>query len=95
MINGNKLPPESIQLASLFDAQPGLMQALVQYCLALVSVEAGKAKLLSATPGDNGPICTFETATGERVHLAKPPLSTEQEEEVKQLLRGIIKEEGL
>ena len=95
MINNNKVPPQFVRLTSLFDAQPGLMQALLHYCLATVLVEAGKAKLISTIPGDLGPICTFESAAGERIYLAKPPLSDEQAEEIKQLLRRIIKEEGL
>jgi hypothetical protein len=92
MIKRNEVPPNFIQLTSLFDAQPGLKQALFHYCLAQVLVEAGKAKLVHTTPGDLGPVCTFETATGARVSLAKPPLSVEQEEEVKQLVRRIIEE---
>ena len=55
MINKNKLPPQLTQLTSLFDAQPDPIQALVQYCLALVMVEAGKAKLISTLSGDTGP----------------------------------------
>lgn len=95
MTDGHRFPFKVTQLTSLFDAQPGLLQALVQYCLALAVVEAGKARLISITPGDTGPICTFETAAGERIILAKPPVSNEQEIEVKQLLRRIVEEEGL
>jgi hypothetical protein len=95
MINKNELPPELAHRASLLDAQPGPLQALVQYCLALALVEAGRASLISTTPGDTGPVCTFGTATGERVSLIKPPLSDEQEREVTQLLRRILEEEGL
>jgi hypothetical protein len=57
-------------------------------------VEAGKAKLTDTIPGDTGPICIFETATGDRLSLAKPPLGDEQERELKQLLRRIVEEEG-
>lgn len=92
MINKNELSPELAHLASLLEAQPGPIQALVQYCLALVMVEAGKARLTHTIPGDTGPICIFETMTGERLSLAKPPLGDEQEREVKQLLRRILEE---
>jgi len=92
MINSDKVPPDFVRLTSLFDAQPGLTQALLHYCLALVLVETGKTRLINTTPGDLGPICTFETASGERIRLTKPPLSDEQEGEVKQLLRRIITE---
>ena len=94
MVNGNKLPPQATQLASLFDVQPGPIQALVQYCLALVMVEAGKAKLVSTIPGDTGLLCTFKTATGEYISLAKPLLGDEQEREVKTWLRQILEEKG-
>lgn len=93
MLNKNKLPPGLTQRTSLFNVQPDPIQALVQYCLALVMVEAGKAKLISIFPGDAGALCTFETATGEYLSLTKPPLGDEQEREIKQLLRRILAEE--
>lgn len=94
MVNGNKFSPQSAQLASLFDVQPGPIQALVKYCLALVMVEAGKAKLVNTIPGDTGMLCTFKTATGEYISLAKPLLGDEQEREVKAWLRQILEEKG-
>lgn len=94
MLNKDKLPPQLTQQTTLFDAQPDPIQALVQYCLAMVMVEAGKAKLIHTLPGDTGPLCTFETATGEYISLTKPPLGDEQEQEIKQLLRRILAEEG-
>jgi hypothetical protein len=94
MINKNDLFPELARLASLLDVQPRLIQALVQYCLALVMVEAGKARLIGSFPGDTGPLCTFETAAGEHISLTKPLLGDELEREVKQLLRRILEEEG-
>jgi hypothetical protein len=56
-------------------------------------VETGKAKLIGTLPGDTGPLSTFETATGEHISLAKPPLDDEQEREVKYLLRRILEED--
>jgi hypothetical protein len=94
MLNKNKLSPGLTQRTSLFDAQPDPTQALVQYCLALVMVEAGKAKLISTLPGDTGCLCTFETATGDYLSLPKPPLGDEQERQVKELIRRILAEEG-
>lgn len=86
------LSPEPVHLASLLDAQPGPTQNLVQYYLALAVVEVGQAKLISMTPGDTGPVCTFETATGQHISLAKPPVSVEQETVVKQMFLRILKE---
>jgi hypothetical protein len=82
MINPHQLPPKSAQRLSLFEVQPGPIQALVQYCLALVMVETGKTKLTNMRPGDTGSLCTFETATGEYLSLTNPPLDNEQEKEV-------------
>jgi hypothetical protein len=42
------------------------------YCLALMMVEAGKAKLIETRPGEAGTICVFESAAGERFSLARP-----------------------
>lgn len=94
MLDKNKLPSQSTHLSSLFDAQPAPIQALVQYCLALVMVESGKAKLVSTIPGDTGLLCTFKTASGEYISLAKPLLGEEQEQEVKRWLRRILEEKG-
>jgi hypothetical protein len=94
MLDKNKLPPQAAQLSSLFDVQPGPIQGLVKYCLALVMVESGKAKLVSTIPGDTGLLCTFKTATGEYISLAKPLLGDEQEREVKAWLRQILEEKG-
>jgi hypothetical protein len=57
-------------------------------------VESGKAKLVSTIPGDTGLLCTFKTATGEYISLAKPLLGDEQEREVKAWLRQILEEKG-
>ena len=94
MLNKDKLPSNSAHLASLFDVQPAPIQALVQYCLALVMVESGKDRLVRTIPGDTGLLCTFETATGDYITLAKPLLGDEQEREVMQWLRVILEEKG-
>jgi hypothetical protein len=39
-------------------------------------------------------VCTFETAAGERFSLARPAMSEEVEEGVKEMLREILEEEG-
>ena len=85
------LPPE---LAPLVDAQPAPVREAFRYCLALAMVEAGKARLVGQDPGEAGAVCTFETAAGERFSLARPAMSEEVEEEVKEMLRAILEEEG-
>jgi hypothetical protein len=40
-------------------------------------------------------VCTFETVAGERFSLTRPAMSKEVEEDVKEMLREILEEEGL
>ncbi len=53
-------------------------------------VEAGKARLIETVPGENGPVCVFESSVGERFNLPKPPMTAEQEATVKETLREIL-----
>ena len=66
-----------------------------RYCLALATVEAGKACLIAAEPGEAGAVCTFETAAGEQFSLARPAMSKEVEAEVREMLREIFDDEPL
>ncbi len=88
------LPPELSALASLVDAQPAPVREIFRYCLALLMVEAGKARLVGQEPGEAGAVYTFETAVGERFSLARPAMSEEVEAEVREMLREILEEEG-
>jgi hypothetical protein len=82
-------------IASLLDAQPEPVRAMFHYCLALAIVEAGKARLIGQEPGEAGAVCTFETATGEQLSLARPAMTVEMEAEVREMLREILEEGGL
>jgi hypothetical protein len=86
---GTDLPPELAAFASLLDAQPAPVRDAFCYCLALAMVEAGKARLVEIVPGENGPVCVFESSAGERFSLAKPAMSEEAE------VKEILEEEGL
>ena len=88
------LPPDFSAIASLLDAQPEPVRAMYHYCLALAMVEAGKARLLGQEPGEAGAVCTFETATGEQLSLARPAMTEEMEAEVREMLREILDGEG-
>lgn len=79
-------------LACLLDAQPEPIRAMFQYCLALAMVELGRGHLVGTFPGENGPICTFMTATGEHFSLARPTMSEEQETRVIEELRKILRD---
>ncbi len=87
------LPPELSALASLIDAQPAPVREAFRYCLALAMVEAGKARLVGQEPGEAGAVRTFETVARDRFSLARPAMSKEVEEEVKEMLREILEEE--
>lgn len=76
--------------ASLLDAQPEPVRSMFQYCLALAMVELGRGRLIGKIPGETGPICTFETASGERFNLARPPMTEQQERRVIRELRKIL-----
>jgi hypothetical protein len=84
------LPPELSAFASLLDAQPAPVRAAFRYCLALAMVEAGKARLVETVPGENGPVCVFESSAGEQFSLAKPTMTAEQEATVKDILGKAI-----
>ena len=88
------LPPDFSAISSLLDAQPEPVRAMFSYCLALAMVEAGKARLIGQEPGEAGAVCTFETATGEQISLARPAMTEEMEAEVREMLREILDGEG-
>jgi hypothetical protein len=87
------LPPELTALASLVDAQPAPVREALRYCLALAMVEAGKACLVGQEPGEAGAVCTFETVAGEQFSMARPAMSKEVKEDVKEMLRAILEAE--
>ncbi len=88
------LPPGLAAFASLLDAQPAPARDAFNYCLALMMVEAGKARLVETVPGESGEVCTFKTVTGDTFSLARPPMSEEQEAGVIATLRDILEDEG-
>ncbi len=87
-------PLEFATFASLFDAQPAPERDAFAYCLAMIMVEAGKARLVKTVPGENGPVCVFESSAGERFSLARPEMTAEQEGMVKVMLKVILEEGG-
>lgn len=88
-------PPELAALAALLDAQPGPVQQAFQYCLAMLLVEGGKARLVATIPSEAGLLCTFETVAGDVFTLPRPPMSEEDEEMMMQTIREILVEEGI
>ena len=88
------LPFELAAFASLLDAQPASARDAFNYCLALLMVEAGKARLVETVPGENGAVCVFESSAGEQFSLPKPAMTDKMEAGVKEMLREILDEEG-
>ncbi len=88
------LPPELAAFAALLDAQPGPVQAAFQYVVAVMLVEAGKARLMSVAPGESGALCSFETVAGDVFSVVRPPLDDAAEAELRAAVRQIWEEEG-
>ncbi len=89
------LPPTLAAFADLLDAQPGPVQVAFQYCLAMLMVEAGKAEMVETQPGEAGAMCIFKTVAGEMFTVLKPPMSVEVEAKMMEMVREILREEGL
>ncbi|MBN1994517.1 MAG: hypothetical protein JW953_17600 [Anaerolineae bacterium] len=90
----NNLPLEAQALAAHLDAQPRSIQVIVQYCVGMAMVESGKAELINTKPSEDGTLCTFETVAGDVFTLPKPPMDTDTETLVMEMLRNILEEEG-
>jgi hypothetical protein len=89
------LPPELAAFSYLLDAQPAPMRDAFHYCLCLLMVEAGKMRLVEKVPGENGEICLFETVARVKFSVTKPALSRDQEAALIDVLREILRDEGV
>ena len=68
--------------------------AAFAYCLCLLMVEAGRMRLVSKTPGDDGPLCHFHSADGEVFLVPEPALTAAQLTQLKTILYQIWLEGG-
>lgn len=89
-----KLPGELAALVALLDTQPGHVQVIIQYCLALLMVELGQAELIKTESGETGEQCIFETTAGDVFAVVKPSLSEAEAAAMMEVLREILEEEG-
>lgn len=89
-----KLPGELATLVALLDTQPGQVQVIIQYCLALLMVELGQAELIRTESGEIGEQCIFETTAGDVFTVIKPSLSDAEEAAMMEILREILEEKG-
>jgi hypothetical protein len=63
--------------------------------MAMMMVEAGKARLIETTPGEGGTICTFESAAGEHFNVTRPAMSEEVGAWLMERVREILGEVGV
>ena len=89
------LPPELQMFGAYIDAQPQPVREAFQYCLCLMMVESGGMKLVRTLPSDEGELCYFETSIGEAFTIPRPAITAEQEAGVINMLREILRDEGL
>ncbi len=89
------LPPELAAFSYLLDAHPAPMRDAFHYCLCVLMVEAGVMRLVEKAPGEGGEICIFETVARVKFSVTRPALSRDQEAALIDVLREIMREEGL
>ena len=86
--------PALLAIAHQLGLEPAVTQVAFAYCLCLLMVEAGRMRLVSKTPGDDGPLCHFHSADGEVFVIPEPALTAAQLSQLKTILRQIWLEEG-
>ena len=58
-------------------------------------VEMDRMWLVETAPGDAGAICTFQTMGGDIFSINRPSISQEEEPAMLEVLRDILRDEGL
>jgi hypothetical protein len=86
--------PALVAIAHRLGLEPAVTQVAFAYCLCLLMVEAGRMRLVSKTPGDDGPLCHFLSADREVFVIPEPALTAAQLTQLKTILRPIWLEEG-
>ena len=71
------------------------MRDAFHYCLCVLMAEAGKMRLVEKVPGEHGKICVFATTSGDHFSVVRPALSRDQEAALIDVLREILKDEGV
>lgn len=92
------LPSELAVYSYLLDGQPPQVRNAFTYCLCLLMVEAGLMRTIEKVQGirsGNSRVCVFETRVGDRCSVVRPVMDKEQEAALLDVLREIIKEEGV
>jgi hypothetical protein len=97
------LPPELAAFDYLLDAQPAPVRDASNYCLCLLMAQAGKMHLVEKVPGEpvladgpgNGTVCVFATTSGDHFSVVEPQMSKESRVALIDVLRGILRKEGV
>ena len=88
------LPPEMDLFGALLEAQPNHIQEVFKYCACRAMVEAGLVRVIKTTPGECGPVLVIELTSGNRLRIARPPISEKDEAVIVEQLRNVIKYGG-
>ena len=91
----DELPAELQMFGNFVDAQTQPVREAFQYCLCLMLIETGGMNLVKTIPGDEKVLCYFETSAGDAFTISRPVITQEQEAEVVEVLREILRDEGL
>ncbi len=90
-----EIPPELAAFAPILNAQPEPVRQIFYYCLCLMMVETDNMHLVRIIPGDGGPMCLFELASGTSFVVPQPQWDAAEEAAVVEALREILAGEGL
>lgn len=88
----NQQPELLTTVTTLLNSQAGPGQTVIRYGLCLLLKEANLAELVTTESSRAGPICCFETVTGQKFWVVKPSLIEAEEEDLLALVQEMIGE---
>ena len=90
-----EFPAELQMIGDFIASQPPPVREAFQYCLCLMMVETGGMKLVKTIPGDEKVLCYFETTAGDAFTIPRADITPEQEADIVEVLREILRDEDL
>ncbi len=84
-------PSKYEMFGRILDGQSPQMRELVQYAITILAVEDGTAELIERHVIDAREHHTFRTTVGETFTLAKPDVSSEELERVREMAREVLR----
>jgi hypothetical protein len=85
------LPPELEMFSPILEGLGEDVQHTFIYCLSRILTEAGEMKVVLRQPGTGGDLYVFESKSGGRFQVMRPPMTAEQEKSLMDRLVKIIK----